>query len=204
MAIDKTTAAEDLAFLKRLMSPDDDGAAQRGFGAMYALWGMAFAIPLFVQWAGFMGWVALPDWYWTVVATVVSVVLTILTIVLGRRDGPAVGVQAKAWSSVFAGVGIANLAVLIGLGLAANRLGDGRVLMLHAVVVFAFQGAAWYVVWALRRKAWLAVVSGGWFVLAAAMGATLPGPDFVLLAAVGLTLLMGVPGFVMMRTPRKT
>ena len=73
-------------------------------------------------------------------------------------------------------------------------------MMLHGVVVFAFQGAAWYAVWALRKRAWTGLVAAGWFVFAAALGATLPSHWFVLLASAGLFLLMVVPGWVMVRT----
>lgn len=200
MALDKTKAEADLAFLRTLVSADGDGADQRTFGAMYAVWGLAFAVPLLVQWFGMIGVLSLPPWYWAAAATAMSLLLIVLTIFVTLRGKPAVGVQARAWRAVFAGVGWANVAVLLGLVLVANNLKDGRILMIHAVIVFAFQGAAWYAVWALRKRAWTGLVAGGWFVFAAGLGATIPGPGFVLLAAVGLFLLMTVPGVVLIRT----
>lgn len=199
MSTDKTTAQEDLAFLRRLVSTDDSSAAQRAFGLMYALWGAAFALPMFVQWLGMVGVLRLPAWYWTVVATVVTVLLLAVTVLLGRRTTPSVGVQARAWRAAFAGVGLANLAVLVGLSCVAANLKDGRVLMIHAVVVFAFQGAAWYVVWALRRIAWTGLVAAAWYLFAAALGATIPGPSFVLIGSIGLFVLMVGPGVALMR-----
>jgi hypothetical protein len=168
---------------------------------MYALWGAAFAVPLFIQWLGMIGVLALPSWYWTAAGSLVTVLLLVATVALARRGGPPLGVQARAWRSVFAGVGWANVAVLLALIFVANTLKDGRVMMIHGVVVFAFQGAAWYVVWALRKVAWTGVVAAGWYLFAAALGATIPGAGFVLIASLGLTLLMVVPGVVMARTP---
>jgi hypothetical protein len=203
MATDKTTAQDDLAFLRKLMSPDDDGASQRAFGQMYALWGLAFSVPLFLEWARLVGLVALPTWYWPAAAAVMTVVITIASIVSARTSKPVVGVQNRAGTAVFAGVGLANIAVLLALALVANNLKDGRILMLHAVVVFAFQGAAWYTVWAMRKHAWTGLVAAGWFVFAAGLGATIPGPNFVLAASVGLFLLMVAPGWIMVRTAPK-
>jgi hypothetical protein len=201
MTIDRTTAQEDLAFLRRLIPAEVDAETQRRFGRIYAVWGGAFAAPLFVQWLAMIGLIGLPDWYWTAASVAITLVLVVFTILVGRRDGPALGVQARAWRSVFAGVGWANVAVLVALVLVANSLKDGRVMMIHGVVVFAFQGAAWYLVWALRKVVWTGVVAGGWYLFAVGLGATLPGPSFVLLAAMGLFLLMVVPGVIMMRTP---
>lgn len=201
MAMDKTTAQEDLAFLRRLIPGEVDAETQRRFGWMYAIWGAAFAVPIFVQWLAMVGVIGLPAWYWTAASVVITVALLVFTVLVGRRDNPAVGVQARAWRSAFAGVGLANLAVLVALVFVANNLKDGRVLMIHGVVVFAFQGAAWFLVWALRKVVWTGLVAAGWYLFAVGLGATLPGPTFVLLAAVGLALLMVVPGWIMARTP---
>jgi hypothetical protein len=72
--------------------------------------------------------------------------------------------------------------------------------MSHAVVVFAFQGAAWYALWAIRKRPWTGLVAGGWYLAAAALGLTVGTPHFVLLCAVGLLLLMVAPGWAMMRS----
>lgn len=200
MAAEKTTAAEDLAFLRQLVAPADDGAYQRGFGRMYALWGMAFAVPLFVEWLRIVGLVALPQNFWVIASVVVTVAIIGVTVVVARRSKPTLGVQARAVNAVFAGIGWANVAVLAGLILVAVNQKDGGVMMIHALVVFAFQGAAWYAVWALRKVAWHGLVAAGWFVSAAVMGATIPTHWFVLLASLSLFLLMALPGWIMLRT----
>lgn len=204
MTAEKTTAQEDLAFLRQLLSPDQDVIHWRFFGKMYAIWGTAFAVPLFMEWLRILGLAPLPGYFWLAASTVVTVGLITVSIILGVRSRPAVGMQARAGNAVFGGVGLANLAVLVGLIFGTVAIGDGRIMMLHAVVVFAFQGAAWYVVWALRRRPWAGVVAGAWFVARAVMGAAIANPPlFVFLSAVFLVLLMVVPGLVLAR-PAKT
>ena len=44
--------------------------------------------------------------------------------------------------------------------------------LIYPCCVFLLQGAAWLVAWIMRRRAWLGLVAGGWFVFAIAMGLT--------------------------------
>jgi hypothetical protein len=202
MAADKTTAEDDLAFIRRLTSPDQGPAWRRSFGRMYALWGLAFAIPLFAEWARWMGWIILPRDFWLWAAAIVTVLLTVASIYYSRKDGPTVGVQSRALNAVFGGAGLANIVMLAALVAVSVQLTDGRIMMLHASIVFAFQGAAWFVVWALRKQFWTGVIAAGWFVTAVALGFTLATPYFILIAALGLVFLMAVPGLAMMRGPK--
>jgi hypothetical protein len=203
MTADKSTAQEDLAFLRQILSPDQDAAQTRYFGQMYALWGTAFAVPLFMEWLRIIGLAPLPDYFWVLASVVVTVGIIVVSIVTGVRARPALGMQARAANAVFAGIGWANLAVLAGLIFVAYALRDGRVMMAHAVVVFAFQGAAWYAVWALRKRPFAGLVAAGWYGSAAIAGAAVARPDvFVLLCAIFLVLLMVFPGVVMARAAK--
>lgn len=201
MTVTPESAGDDLAFLRRLMSSDDSAAWRRGFGTIYGLWGIVFSLALLPEWARWAGYVDLPANYWLWAAAIVTVVLSIGTIWITRRAPPTVGVQAKALNAMFGGVGWANAVVLVALVLAAGVLKDGRIMMLHAVVVFAFQGAAWFAVWALRKQLWIGAVSAGWFVAAILSGLTLATPNFILVCALALLLLMALPGLLMARTP---
>jgi hypothetical protein len=201
MTADKTTAHEDLAFLRQILSPDQDAAQTRYFGQLYALWGMAFAVPLFMEWLRIIGLAPLPDYFWLASSMAVTIGIIIVTIVASRRARPALGMQARAANAVFAGVGFANIAVLVGLIFVAVIIRDGRVMMIHALVVFAFQGAAWYALWALRKRPFAGLVAGGWYLSAGVAGAAVARPDlFVLFCAVILVLLMVLPGLVMARS----
>lgn len=200
MTITPESAGDDLAFLRRLMSSDDNAAWRRGFGTIYGLWGIVFGLALLPEWARWSGYVDLPENYWLWTAAIVTVVLTIGTIWITKRAPPTVGAQGKALNAVFGGVGWANAVVLVALVMASGVLDDGRIMMLHAVVVFAFQGACWFAIWSLRRRLWIGLVSAGWFVSAILAGLTLATPSFILVCALALLLLMALPGLLMART----
>jgi len=195
------SAEQDLAFLRRLVDSDDGAGWRRAFGRSYAMWGTAFAVPLLFEWARWEGLIELPKNFWVWAAVVITVCLMVITLWNSKRWRPVTGAQSKALLAIFAGVGWANVAVLVALILVAYGLKDGRIMMLHAVVVFAFQGAAWYAVWVLRKRLWTAAVAAGWYVSAVVLGLTLATPMFILTCALSLLLLMVAPGLVMMREP---
>ena len=65
-------------------------------------------------------------------------------------------------------------------------------------------GAAWMIVYALRRRAWTAVVSAGWFATGVTMAFSIGHPPaFLAATAFGLFGLMVAPGLYMMRRPRE-
>jgi hypothetical protein len=197
------TAEQDLAFLRQLVEADDGAAWRRAFGRTYAMWGAGFAIPLLFEWARWEGFIELPENFWLWAAAVVTGGLTVISVWGAKRWGPVTGAQSKAALAIFAGVGWANVAMLVALILVANALKDGRIMMLHAVVVFAFQGAAWYAVWVLRKRLWTGLVAAGWFAGAVLTGLTLGTPTFILMCALAMLLLMVAPGVAMMREPER-
>jgi len=200
---DKATAQEDVAFLKSILSPDPTGAWQRTFGKVYALWGGGFAIPLLFECARAVGFITLPSLFWPFAALVVTLILLPLTYFWTKGTGPAVGSAAKSANAIFGGVGWANLAVLIGLIFASKLFEDNRIMMIHAAVVFAFQGAAWYAVWALRRVGWIGLVSAGWYIAAIASAATMNQISvFIPVVTAAMLLLMVAPGLYMIRKAR--
>ncbi|WP_337185921.1 hypothetical protein [Phenylobacterium sp.] len=203
MSVGHPTPEDDLAFIRRLTSPDLGEAWRRGFGFIYATWGLAFAAPLLFEWARVAGYLPLPAAFWLYATATATLLLITFTVWTARRSRPTVGHQPRALNAIFAGVGWANVAVLAALIAVSVKLQDTRLLMLHAVVVFAFQGSAWYAVWALQKRLWTGLVAAGWFVMAVALGLTVDQPaSFILIAALGLLLLMTLPGLLMMRRPR--
>jgi hypothetical protein len=199
MSATPESAEQDLAFLRRLMGADDNAAWRQGFGTIYALWGGAFSIALLPEWARMAGFIELPASYWLWAAAIITVALGFGTFWLARRAPPTVGVQSKALNALFGGVGWANIVVLVALVMASTTLKDGRIMMLHAIVVFAFQGAAWFAIWALRKRLWIGLVAGGWYVAAILAGLTLATPNFILVCALALAFLMLLPGLAMAR-----
>ena len=200
MSVTPETAQQDLAVLSRLMGTTDNVEWRKGFGLIYALWGGVFALALAPEWARMAGYVQLPPNYWLWAAAIVTVLLGIGTVWFARRSPPTLGAQAKALNALFGGVGCANAVVLVSLILAANALKDGRVMMIHAVVVFAFQGAAWFAIWSLRRRLWIGLVATGWFAAAILAGLTMATvANFIMVCLLALVFLMTLPGVLMAR-----
>jgi hypothetical protein len=195
---DAVSAREDLAFLRQLMESDTEGRWQVSFGRIYAAWGIGFAVPITLEWLRMIGLVGLPTWFWPVSAALVLIPITAVNVIEGRRNGPVRGAQARAANAIFMGVGLANAAVLAALVAAAWTTGQWWILIIHGVVVFAFQGGAWFGVWVLRKRAWTGFVAAGWLIAAVGLGATLNYIEwFVLIVLLGLVFLMAVPGVMM-------
>lgn len=200
MSVTPETAEQDMALLRRLMGASDNAEWRKGFGLIYGLWGGVFALALAPEWARMAGYVELPANYWLWAAAIASVLLTIGTMWFARRSPPTLGAQAKALNALFGGVGWANVVVLVSLVLAAYALKDGRVMRLHAVVVFAFQGAAWFAIWSLRKRLWIGLVAAGWYAAAILAGLTMATvANFILVCVLALVFLMALPGVLMAR-----
>src|SRR5690606_5267833 len=90
MTAEKSTAQEDLAFLRQLVSTADDAGQRRQFGRIYALWGLAFALPLLLEWGRMIGALPLPGSFWVVSAIAATALITIASIPMLRRAKPAV------------------------------------------------------------------------------------------------------------------
>ena len=199
MSVAHPDPEEELAFIRSLTSPEASAAWRRGFGFIYALWGAAFGLPLLLEWGRWAGYLTLPQNFWLYASVTATVLVIGVSVWAARRGEPAVGLQSRALTATFSGIGWAYVAVLGALIAVSVKLQDGRIMMLHGMVVFAFQGAAWYAVWALQKRLWIGLVAAGWYVAALALGVTFGTQDFILIAAVGLLLLMTLPGWLMMR-----
>lgn len=202
------TVQDDLAFLRGLA----EGGAERGGigvagGALYGSAGLLYGVQTLVYFAqekrllqlGGLGNLILA---W--LPTVIFVVLMTIVIVVERRK-PKAGVASRAINAAFTGAGLANLALIIVFAVAAARHHDFRYWLFHPAVVFVIQGAVWYAVFALRKRAWTLAVSLGWLVCGVAMGVLIDRADlYLLFASIGLFGFMMVPGFFMMRQAQRT
>jgi hypothetical protein len=201
------TAQDDLAFLRGLA----EGGAERGGlgvagGALYGSAGLIYGLEClghFGQAAGALRLSVSGNLLLGFAPTVIFVILMVIVIVVDRKK-PTTGVANRAVNSAFAGTGIANLALVVIFASAASRNHDFRYWLFHPAVVFVLQGAVWYVIYMLRKRAWMALVSLGWLVAGVSMGLLIDRPEFYLLiASLGLFALMMVPGFWMMRQAQR-
>lgn len=197
------TAHEDLAFMRNLV--EQGGRGQLTGGSLFFVGGMLYGAQTLYHYAQFKGWIDPPDVVnLAVVVGVTLAFLGFLSFILwrDRKAGPQ-GLMGRALTGAFGGIGLANLAMVFVFGINAARTGV-LTWMLYPAVIFALQGAAWYVAYQLQKRTWHAAVAFGWFIAAAGLGYAVGNTElYVLIASLSLFGLMALPGFVMMRLARQ-
>jgi hypothetical protein len=192
---------DDLAFMRTLAEGGSGGMGRPG-SALYTAAGLIYGLQCLGHYAQAIGLLTLGKVGSLVLGlgpTVLFLVLMVGVIILDRRM-PAGGVANRAVNAAFAGVGIANLTIAWIFAAAASSHHDFRYWLFHPAVVFTLQGAAWYVVFMLRRRPWMLVTAAGWLGTGLALGLLIDAPvTYTLVAALGLFAWMMVPGLVMMR-----
>ena len=203
MTEDESASADlagNLAFVKALVS--EGGQAQTTAGAAFLAAGLCYGIQCLLQYAQIRGWLPGAPLLALILGVGPSVAfVAILSLVLwrNRRTTPQ-GVATRALNATFSSAGLANLFMVFVFGYNALTQKSLAIWLYYPCVVCAFQGAVWYVAYAIRRKVWLAFVSAGWFVTTVALGLTLRDiPSYVLILGVALTVLMGGSGWYMMK-----
>jgi len=196
-------ARDQLAFLRAIVEPDESW--QRGFGQGYFAGGLCYGVQILLHAGQYFG--LLPDNgpVSLLVSIGPSVVFVAIMIWLNARDrnAPKGGATARAVASVFAGVGLANLALIAIVAFSAIRLHSLEVWLIYPCVVMILQSMAWFVAWTLRRKPWFGVMALGWLVVGLAMGFTIQLIGaYMTVLGLGLFGLMMIPGLIMMRQAR--
>lgn len=195
------SARDDLAFIKALVAPDDSW--QRQFGKIYFAAGLCYSVQMLLHVGQLLMIVPNEGMIAQLVGWGPTLVFIALLIGIIRRDKPRhVGGPSRAVGTVFAAVGMANIALCVSIGSIALRLHSQTIWFIYPVVVMILQGLAWMVAFMLRRKPWLGLVAVGWFAVGVAMAFFIDNtPGFVGAAAVGIVCFMTVPGFHLMRQP---
>ena len=189
----------DLVFVKALVS---EGARARvSGGALYLTGGVCYGLQCLVQWVHLAGIVNIGAIGNLLAGIVPSLVfLAVMAVVLWRdRKVPKNGVATRALNAAFSSAGLANL-FMVGV-FAYVAIGEKSMLiwLLYPITVCAFQGAVWFTAYMIRRQAWLAVISAGWFVTTLVLGLLLGTPHYVLVLGLALFIIMGGGGWYMMR-----
>jgi hypothetical protein len=196
------TAQDDLAFMRALVTPGEDG--QRVFGRAYFAAGLCYGIQMLLHGFQHLGWIAGQGPIAIAVAIGPSVVfLAILGWMLAKGPAQAPTAINRTVAALFRAVGVTNLALVLVIGSIAWRLGNPTIWLIYPCTVMILQGMAWMVVYALRRRPWLAVVAAGWFIVGIGMAIAIENLDyFILICGAGMVCFMLVPGFHMMRQAR--
>lgn len=198
---------EDLAFIRALAqegrrTPVLGGAILAGAGFIYGLAAVA-------HWSVAVGVVEVgPLAYWVIWGAALVAFFTLLFWVTQRLKG-APGAQAmpnRAMSAVWAALGGASSAVIVGLFIAGWRLDQfGAFVSMIPTVILALHGAGWSVASALSDRPWVKWVAGGSYLAAVGLAAMIGQAEQWLAYGAALVLLVGLPGLAMLRpAPAKT
>ena len=194
----------DLAFLKGLA--ETGGEVQWAGGAAFLAGGLLYGLQCLVQAAQAAGWIAMPGFVMLVfiVGITVAFLAVLATVMVRGRHIKPVGVANRAVNAALSSAGMANLALLAIFASAAVPRHSIVIWELYPAALFALLGATWYVVFMLRRRAWLAAVSAGWMISAVALGLLVDTVIYAVVAGIALIVLMGLPGAYMMHLAKKT
>lgn len=189
----------DLAFMKALV----DGPAMQwaAFGQAYLVGGLIYGAQCLFHFFQFKGWIVLsPGWSLAVSLSFTAVFLPVLALlILQKRKGPMLGTANRAISTVFTAVGLTNIVMVAVFAIAALGHHSMTIWMIYPAIVFALQGAAWMVAALLRRRPWMGIIAGGWYLSAVGLGLTLDTVNYLLVCGGSLILWMAVPGALMLR-----
>jgi hypothetical protein len=198
---------DDLAYLRALVEPP--GNFQRSFGEAYFAAGLCYGVQMLLHAGQALGWIGERGPVALLIGlgpTVAFLALLTWIVVRERASGPpAGGAVARAIGAVLGSVGIANLVLVFVIGLIAWRERSLTIWLIYPCAVMVLQGAAWLVIYLLRRRTWFGIVALGWFAIAGVMAVGVAYQDFALFigsAGFGFLAFMLVPGWVMMRSAR--
>jgi hypothetical protein len=196
------SARDDLAFMRGLVS--ERGQFQATAGELFLWAGLLYGLQCVGNFLAIVGVVSLPPIGHLVLGfgpTLVFIGVLCVVIWRARKEKQIAGVASRAMNAVFQGAGLANLVLALVFAYGAYKAQSLTVWLYHPIVVCMFQGVAWYVTWAIRRRAWLGFVALGWFATTVALGFLIDNtPVFLLVLGVALFVLMGATGYAMMRT----
>lgn len=197
------TAREDLAFMRALAQAPDKPNRLLG-QALFAA-GLIYGFQTLTQWAADIGVIPLTGWAYggLILACNLLFFAVLAVIILRERTPSSQNVTRRAYEAAFQATGLANLCIVIVFGAASYRSGSGDIWYFYCPLVFAMQGAAWFIFFRLRKRAWLGTVAVGWFASAIALGLTTHSATYILVASISLFTLLAIPGWVMMQLARK-
>jgi hypothetical protein len=207
MSTDASSVHADLAYLKSLV--EGDSRRDAAFGAAYLVAGVAYGIQVILQWLAYAEILPIEGTpIYLVVVTVPTLVLIGFTTwqSIRARKLRAPNSATRAIDAVFTGAGLANVVVIIAIVAAAVGLSAYAMIMVYAAVIFAFQGACWFVVYRLRRRTWMLAVALGWLLSGIGLGFALGAYNihaFIAIAAFDIWVLMALPGALILLNARR-
>ncbi|WP_140984890.1 hypothetical protein [Asticcacaulis tiandongensis] len=194
---------KDIAYVRSLVG--EGTRAQLNGGVVLIAGGVLYGLQCLVHWLHFAGLYAFSDMAHLINGILPTVLFLIVVAVVMWRDRRVKhsGVATRALNAAFGGAGLANLIMNLVFGYVAFKYQMWLIWMLYPAVLCALLGAALYVAYMIRRKGWLALVAGGWFVTALLLAWRIETAEYMLILSAALFGLMAVPGYIMMRQARQ-
>lgn len=201
MSEDLQALKADIGFLRELA--DDGGNAFARTGAVLVVVGVVFGLVNLQYWLVYAELLHVPGawvpWLWLEGVLVLLVALPLI----GRRFPMRPSAASRAMLAAWGGVGIGATAAGVALGIGAHRLGfPALVPAVFPVVLFTLYGAAWWVAFAVKRRAWFGFVAAACFIAAVGCGGLMGRAEEWLLVAIGLFVLGALPGLAIVREAR--
>ena len=202
---DSQNVSANLAFVKALVS--EGGRSQMSGGAAFLTGGLCYGAQCLLNWMDIKGWLPFRGTPLSLFIGIAPTIIfsIILTVILwGERKNGQQGVATRALNAAFGSAGLANLFIMVVFAYNAYVEKSLMIWLFYPCMVCALQGAVWYVAYMIRKKAWLAFVSGGWFLTTLALGLTIRDTaTYVLILGIALLVLMGGSGWYMMQQAKK-
>lgn len=199
------SARDDLAYLRGIVQAGAD--IQRPMGEGYVAAGACYGVQMLLHLGQGLGVVGSDGPAGLAIGlgpTAVFLALVAWLSVKNRGARNQGSLVSRTVTAVFAAFGLANFALIAIIGSQALRLNSLEIWLIYPCVVLALQGAAWSIVWTLRRRAWIAVVAAGWYAVGVAMAFAIGHQmAFLALGTFAFWVLMVGPGLYMMRRPQE-
>ena len=203
-----SAARDDLAFIRAMVS--DSGQVQSSTGATLLGGGLCYGVQCVAQGTLLQFQADFPgrNWAQLIFAVLPTVVfLVLVTRISGRdwRNKPSAGggVASRAFRTAFSAAGLSITVTATVFGYVAFTDHNLMIWLFHPIMVCVALGVGWYMAYAIRRRRWFAVVSGGWFVSALVLAALLHVmAAYILVLGLVLFGLMALPGWVLWRSAR--
>lgn len=202
----ESDARADLAFMRAIAEAGDRSLAS--FGRLYFAAGLCYGAQTLLSGGTLLGLV--PDQRPLQFAigfgpTIVFLAYVAWEIWRGRGQPATGNLATRAIGTVFACVGMTNLALVAAIGIIAWRWGSLEVWLIYPCVVMILQGMAWLFAWSLRRRFWLGGMAVGWFATGISMAVALAASSdgwYLTILGFGLFAFMAAPGAYLMRPTR--
>lgn len=198
--------AADIAWMRRVAEEGRQGPMQ-GASILFAA-GLIYGLASLGHWALAAGVIdagmETANYFWLAATLTFFAVLVVVLRHLGRNRS-VVTSASRASGTAWASVGWGIFALAAAMAVISWRLGGEAAMVTLALmpsVIMVFYGSGWAVTAAMQRSRPLWALAVASFAAAPLLAALVGQAEQYLAYAVALFLLMGLPGFLMMRAAR--